>query len=585
MPELARYDVTRDTTPPLLDGIFLGWMPSKPPCRSMVIASKEDSVAILGPPRVGKTSGVLIPQAMLWPGPLIAASTKPDVLRATRRRRLDTACARGGDVFVYSPSDPRESIYGVRAIRWSPIDGCEDPTVCEVRVQKMLGPEKPTEQVFFRQAGATIIRGFFHAAALTQCGMRRVKSWIDSMSVDEAVEMLQSFRGQSHAAVEYASALEGIGKQAPETKAGSFGTVNEKLAAIVGNATALANADHGDFDINKFIETGSSLYIVSPEDTQAIIAPLVAGLIEAIVSRAYQLASIQLSGRLEPGLLLLLDEVGAIAPLQSLPQIMGQGAGQGVLCVWAAQSFNQLKARWGDDWANSIWGASSQKLVFGGLADADLLERISQSFGEFDRRISPHASRGQALAAALAKQHSTPHLVQTRKVQVSELHGVPPGSTNLIAMTPQGPDRLVLHTPPAAQVHPFASLANADAGIDLESADPDVLRESAMFDLEYSLLPLSERRRYQEEHEELNNRLAPGSAAPPRGPNTGDPQLALELAAAETLMRQPPLEQLKWQRLILHRFARREIPHFTYTVIEVKESPRKQPLRRSPDRY
>lgn len=585
MPEISRFDLGPNDQLPHLDGVFLGWMQTQPRLQSMMMASREDSVAILGPPRVGKTSGVLIPQAMVWPGSVISASTKPDVLRATRNRRLETALLRGGDVFVYSPTDSRPSIDGVRAIRWSPTDGCEDPTTCEVRVQKMLGPEKPTEQAFFRQSGATIIRGFFHAAALAQCGMRRVKLWIDRMDVNEAVEILMNYRSTSYAAAEYASALEGIGKQAPETKAGSFGTVSEKLAAIIGNAAALNNADQGDFDVDSFLQSGSTLYIVSPEDTQAVIAPLVAGLIESIVSRAYQFAALQHNGRMDPPLLLLLDEVGAIAPLQSLPQIMGQGAGQGVLCVWAAQSFNQLKARWGEEWANSIWGASSQKLVFGGLADTDLLEKISQSFGEYDRRVSPHANSISAIVAALNKQNPTPHLVQTRKLQVSELHGVPPGSTNVIAMTNAGPERYVLDTPPAVQIASFAAYITNPA----HDEDPNALRAQIVLDQAYKNLSSKEQDRCRREHIELNEKLSQIERldSDARRRTLGaDPQLRQEADSLKTLMQLAPLDQILMQKEIVDRFETGEIPHFTYTIVRPeKPLTRRGIQRRSPDRY
>lgn len=169
-------------------------------------------VGILGPTRSGKTSGILIPQAMTWPGLLISTSTRADVLKAARRRRLEAAEYYGGDVYVYSPMTTDELVEGVRTIGWSPADGCEDPPTCEVRVDKMLGPEpkKMSEnEAFFRGHAGTIVRGFFHTVALEECGVRTLKSWIDHMRVDEAVAILERNRDRSYAAELYASALEG----------------------------------------------------------------------------------------------------------------------------------------------------------------------------------------------------------------------------------------------------------------------------------------------------------------------------------------------------------------------------------------
>lgn len=597
MPEIFRLPLGRSDPPPLVDTVFVGWEQEQPSYRTLLMASREDSVAVLGPPRSGKTSGVLIPQAMTWGGSLISASTKPDVLRATRGRRLEVAVLRDGDVYVYAPADSRRAIAGARAIRWSPIDGCADPTVCEIRVQKMLGPEKPNDDQFFRQAGATVLRGYFHAAALAKqggepCGMRSVKRWVDNLDVREAISILRHFEGQSLAAGNYADALDGIGRQPGETKAGTFGTVNEKLAAIVGNATALANADEGNFDIERFLQTGSTLYIVSPEDTQGIVAPLVAGLIEAIVSQAYRYASQAQDGRLDPPLLMLLDEVGAIAPLPSLPAIMGQGAGQGVLCVWAAQAISQLRARWGEEWAKAIWGASSQKLIFGNLADSDLLESISALFGEYDRRVYAQGnSPVHHVMAALSKTQITPQIMKERNLQVSQLHGRPPGTASLLALTPKGPAVVGVGTPPAGRTPPFSACQQAEAAVQGQldgdvGPTPDELREHALADAIFASMPSAEQGRFRREEAALMERLTRIQSSPPASRQAmlgADPVLAAEATSFNQVSSQPRSRQVAFRRELIARFAQRTVPHFTFTVFS-SPKPRRV-IGRPPDRY
>lgn len=601
MPEVMRYPINSRDRVPWLAGLFLGWIETAPQFRNVLVASMEDSVAILGPPRVGKTSGVLVPAAMTWPGSLISASTKPDVVKATRGRRLSAALPRGGDVFVYAPTDRREHIDGARCIRWSPVSGCEDATTCEVRVLKLLGPEKPTEDKFFVSSGATVLRGFFHAAALSRCGVRRMKSWIDAMNVQEAIDILEDYTEASPPARDYASGLRGIAKQPPETRAGTFGTVSERLAGIVGNAAVLDNAESGDFDLEHFLRSASTLYIVSPEDSMAVIAPLVALLIESIVSSAYKIAIEAPDGRLDPPLLLLLDEVGAIAPLPSLPQIMSQGASQGVLCVWAAQSFNQLRARWGEEWARSIWGSSSQKLVFGSLSDHDLLDQISQLFGDYDRRVSAHGDRLGTLVAALAKQNTPPHLLRERNVQVSQLHRQAPGVANLIAMTPSGPEVMAIGAPPAFRVEPFASCQRAEAAIQEQLASgetlgPDALRAEAGVQSIVEFMDPREFARFQREESELRARLTElAGASPARADEMRrqDPNLAEEERHMRHLVEQTPAGQVGMQAEILRRFATGVSPRFSYVVERLPKNevpptlaPKgRRKLRREPDVY
>jgi hypothetical protein len=62
-------------------------------------ARPERAVLLLGPPRSGKTSGVIIPAVLAHAGPVIVTSTKPDVARASVRAR-----ARDGRVWMFDPT-------------------------------------------------------------------------------------------------------------------------------------------------------------------------------------------------------------------------------------------------------------------------------------------------------------------------------------------------------------------------------------------------------------------------------------------------------------------------------------------------
>ena len=97
--------------PPLPDfdpvprqAVYLGLDPrdGHRPCWS----SPEDSVGIVGPPRYGKSSGLIIPSLMTWDGPVVATSTRGDLLRAAGNWRRSLAAPLGGDVFVYDPIAP-----------------------------------------------------------------------------------------------------------------------------------------------------------------------------------------------------------------------------------------------------------------------------------------------------------------------------------------------------------------------------------------------------------------------------------------------------------------------------------------------
>lgn len=75
----------------------------------------ERAVLLLGPPRSGKTSAVIIPAVLAHTGAVVSTSTKPDVARATRLVR-----ALGGRVWMFDPTGT-SSAGGPLELRWSPV--------------------------------------------------------------------------------------------------------------------------------------------------------------------------------------------------------------------------------------------------------------------------------------------------------------------------------------------------------------------------------------------------------------------------------------------------------------------------------
>ena len=81
-----------------------------------VWAGAQRSTLVLGPPRSGKTSSLVIPNILLSDGPVVSTSTKPDVMRATAPSRC-----REGWTFLYDPSGEVECPPDVERVGWSPL--------------------------------------------------------------------------------------------------------------------------------------------------------------------------------------------------------------------------------------------------------------------------------------------------------------------------------------------------------------------------------------------------------------------------------------------------------------------------------
>ena len=91
-------------------GVFLGLTPD----RGWRLAQPERAVLVLGPPRSGKSPGLIIPAILTRSGPVVSTSTKPDVLQATLGAR-----SRLGQVWEFDPTG--DSQPGERSLRWSPV--------------------------------------------------------------------------------------------------------------------------------------------------------------------------------------------------------------------------------------------------------------------------------------------------------------------------------------------------------------------------------------------------------------------------------------------------------------------------------
>jgi type IV secretory pathway TraG/TraD family ATPase VirD4 len=71
---------------------------------------------VLGPPRSGKTTSLVIPAVLDAPGAVVSTSTKPDVLVATSGLRHLL-----GNPFVFDPSGTVALRPGSYPARWSPL--------------------------------------------------------------------------------------------------------------------------------------------------------------------------------------------------------------------------------------------------------------------------------------------------------------------------------------------------------------------------------------------------------------------------------------------------------------------------------
>ena len=440
--------------------VYLGMDPASghQPCWS----APEDSIGIVGPPRYGKSSGVIIPAIMNWDGPVVSTSTRGDLLQFCGAWRQQLAARRGGRIYVYDPFGSEPSVTGMR---WSPLAGCADPSVCYRRVSAMVAVvgRGITDGEHWRAGAAVILRACFHAAAVSGKTMVEVRRWLALQDTREPAQLLRTAETSAQSCADDLQAVERVG----DRERGSFFSVARNCLDATAEPRMLESTAANDLDIDHFLRTGSSLFIVGPSHYQQVAAPMIVGLVDSIAQRTAELAAASAGGRLDPGLLLALDEVANIAPLQSLPALVSEGGGRGIVTMWAAQSLAQLRARYGTEEQQAILTATTAKLIFGGMSNGNDLRDISTWAGEYRQTQITYFSGAGATTNArrpragiadreeIAGQHSVGGLYRP-VLPIDALQQLPPLHAWLFY---RSDPPLLVQTRPAGTMEPYQRLS------------------------------------------------------------------------------------------------------------------------------
>jgi type IV secretory pathway TraG/TraD family ATPase VirD4 len=147
---------------------------------------------------------------------------------------------------------------------------------------------------------------------------------------------------------------------------------------------AVSPGEGESFDPESFLRGNGTLYLLATGAGANNSAALVAAFVEDVVESARRIAARNPGARLDPPLLLALDEIGNLAPLPSLPTLMAEGGGTGITTMPVLQSLTQARSRWSDNAAGAIWDASIVKVILGGASNSRDLQDLSTLIGERD---------------------------------------------------------------------------------------------------------------------------------------------------------------------------------------------------------
>lgn len=333
---------------------------------ALVATEQRHSVIVLGPTQSGKTTGLAVPSILEWEGPVIATSVKNDLAQDTLGWR-----ERQGDVWVYDPMKTAD----LEASTWSPLDGARDWPGAKKIASWLTGASKSDSKSlqdgdFWYKAAGKLLAPYLYAAAANGYTMADVVRWIDTQDQFEVRSLLQA--AGDDAAMTAAEAS----WQREDRARSSIFTTAEVVIEAYADPVVLDSARTCDIRTSRFFDGGyNTLYVCAPSHEQDRLRPVFSTILKQFITFAYDFGR-----RLDPPLLIVLDEAANIAPLDDLDRIASTCSGLGIQLVTVWQDLSQINARYGDR-ANTVINNHRAKIVLSGISDPSTLDYVSRLIG------------------------------------------------------------------------------------------------------------------------------------------------------------------------------------------------------------
>lgn len=391
-------------------------------------------VLVSGPTGTGKSRRVLGPGILLWQGPVVAISSKPDLIElcmATKKAR------QGAKTYVIDLSGdvPDSLLHGATrcvvdpcALLQTPTDALEMATVL-IQAAKAGGGQNSGGNDSFWDALATPPL----AAILYAAGQDGIKWAVDAVGLVDAEEKdgesLPSWttarerlvdRDEHMLARKLRSALRLDEKQ----RSSVLITMDTALGPWLHGAVR-GRGDETVFTPDLLKSRNSSLFMVAPAD--GLAAGAAVGLVDTISKRWRKN---QTEAKRLPRILFVVDELCNTLPWQKLPIVVTESRAMGINLLVAVQGTSQFSRRFGHDGMTELRDVFPTVLLLVGAPEEEMLERAAKWAGETPSVSSTvdHAGR-QSLTTQKATAVSATSLRPRSVDEARLLRGKRPGDT------------------------------------------------------------------------------------------------------------------------------------------------------------
>jgi type IV secretory pathway TraG/TraD family ATPase VirD4 len=414
-------------------GLALGSLMRQSGTGAAVYAGWEDTLVAFMAPRSGKTTVLAIPYVLSAPGAVIATSNKADLWAATAATRAGA----GSRVWLF---DPQRITHQTQTWWWNPLLGLRTVeeadrlaghfvlTVADDKKRDLWGP-----------AAQDLLAALFLAAASSGGSLLDVGQWLAEPAVPTPIELLAQAGFPA-----MAISLRGAQNGAVETRDGIYQTART-AARCLSDPGIMAWVTPGDYplpglDADEFAASRDTLYLLSKSRSAA--APLIAALSDTAMRAAERRAE-RMGGRLDPPMVVSLDEAANICRIADLPDLYSHLGSRGITPVTILQSYEQGITVWGEHGMAALWSAATIKVIGAGVDSPRLARDLSTLVGQHDVPVrSVSYSDGKASESVSLRRQDIlePAAIRALPPRTALLlaTGIKPG---LVKLTPwyQGP--------------------------------------------------------------------------------------------------------------------------------------------------
>ena len=233
--------------------------------------------------------------------------------------------------------------------------------------------------------------------------LRAVAAWVSGADPDVPERILAAA-----GAHQWAYNLAELRSEAHKTTATVRMVMSRALAFMADPALAASvlPAPGTGFSIPAFLRNAGTLYMIAEAvSEEAPVAPLFAAMATEIHYIAAQIGQASPSGRLDPPLLMGLDEVTQICPVP-LPSWLSDSGGKGIQVIAVVHGEAQLTGRWGDHGRQVVLDTSSVKVFLPGITDVTTLDAAAKLCGQASWKVrgQDHASRHDVATPDMIRQ-------------------------------------------------------------------------------------------------------------------------------------------------------------------------------------